>query len=57
MLTNTEVVKTLINAKTYAKAVDLVAFDYAVAVLSKLEAQGINDPLNYNFAKNTKENA
>ena len=44
-------VKALQQIKTYCSATQLDELEYVIAVLEKLEKDGISDPLNTDFSK------
>ena len=50
-MTNEKALKALRQIKTYCSASQLDELEYAIAVLEKLEKDGIKDPLNENFSK------
>lgn len=53
-MNNKEAIKVLKELQTYCSATSLDAVNYTIAVLEKLEAQGILEPLNTDFSKITK---
>ncbi len=50
-MTNDKAIESLKKVKTYADASLLDAIDYLIAVMEKLDKDGVKDPLNTDFTK------
>jgi phage terminase small subunit len=50
-MTNEEAIKALKEIKTYTAAVLLDELDYVIAVMEKLNKEGIKNPLDVDFSK------
>ncbi len=53
-MTNEKAIKALKQIKTYVTASSLDELDYAIAVLEKLAADGVENPLNTDFSSLAK---
>lgn len=53
-MTNNDAIKILTELLTYCSATSLDAVNYTIAVLEKLEEQGVSEPLNTDFTKLNK---
>lgn len=54
-MTNTEVLDALRQIKTYCAADLLDKLNYAIAIIEKLDADGVQNPLKADFSKISKE--
>ena len=54
-MTNNEVLAALSKIKTYCSADLLSKLDYAIAIIKKLDADGVKNPLKTDFTSLAKE--
>lgn len=54
-MTNKEVLEALTQIKTYCAAESLKKLDYAIAVIEKLDKDGVTNPLKTDFTSLSKE--